>query len=206
MDLRQTYNKIAEDWNEDHKDDPWPHDDAREFSSYLKKNDKVLDIGCGSGLKAKVMQEKGLKVMGIDISDKMIELAKKKSPKSSFFVMDMRDVGNFKNLFDGIFAQAAFLHIPKNEIHSVFKKVVAKLKNKGFIYIALKGKRIGGKEEEILKEGEKILVVDWKKDSPLGPKEKVSPEEIKKIAEEIDLKPEKEFEASAYHYGLIFTK
>ena len=66
----------------------------------------------------------------------------------------------------------------------------------------------------ILKPGGKILVVDWTPTLPppsqplVGPlpAQRVSPEDIKKIAEELDLKVEKEFEAGAYHYGLIFTK
>jgi ubiquinone/menaquinone biosynthesis C-methylase UbiE len=68
-----------------------------------------------------------------------------------------------------------------------------------------------------LKPDGKILVVDWKLNAPLGPeKGRVSPDEVKKIAEEIGLKVEKpstraklgagEFETGIYHWGLIFTK
>jgi len=83
--------------------------------------------------------------------------------------------------------------------------------------------------KRVLKKGGKILVIDWKKDSSLGPKQgRVSAEEVKKIAEEIGLKLEKpstraklgagpvphrnkvsgagEFEASTYHWGLILAK
>lgn len=61
--------------------------------------------------------------------------------------------------------------------------------------------------KRILKKGGKILVVDWKKDAPLGPKEgRVSAENVKKIAKELNLKLEKEFEAGTYHYGLILVK
>lgn len=61
--------------------------------------------------------------------------------------------------------------------------------------------------KRVLKKGGKILVVDWKKDASLGPKEgRVAAGEVKKISEEIGLKVEKEFSAGAYHYGLIFTK
>ena len=58
----------------------------------------------------------------------------------------------------------------------------------------------------VLKKGGRILVVDWKEGVTFGPKEKVSPEEVKKIASEINLKLEKEFEAGSFHYGLVFTK
>ena len=61
--------------------------------------------------------------------------------------------------------------------------------------------------KRILKNGGKILVVDWKEDSPQGPQEgRVSEKEVKKIAEEFGFNLEKEFEAGIYHYGLIFGK
>ena len=58
-----------------------------------------------------------------------------------------------------------------------------------------------------LREGGKILIVDWEIDAPKGPTEgRVSAEEIKEIAANIGLKLEKDFEAGVYHYGLIFEK
>ncbi len=58
-----------------------------------------------------------------------------------------------------------------------------------------------------LKKGGRILVVDWKPDAVFGPNNgRVSPDEIKKSAEEVELKFEKEFEAGPYHYGLVFIK
>lgn len=68
-------------------------------------------------------------------------------------------------------------------------------------------KRILEEGKRVLKPNGKILVVDWKKDAPLGPEpsRRVSAEEIKKIAEDAGLKSEKEFEASSYHWGLIFS-
>ena len=61
--------------------------------------------------------------------------------------------------------------------------------------------------KRVLKKGGKILVVDWKKDSPLGPEEsRISAEDVKKIAKDLNLKLEKEFEAGIYHWGLIVVK
>jgi len=60
--------------------------------------------------------------------------------------------------------------------------------------------------KRVLKKGGKLLIVDWKKEAPLGPKDKVSVEEIKKIAKEIDFKLEKEFEAGLYHWGMVFKR
>ena len=61
--------------------------------------------------------------------------------------------------------------------------------------------------KRVLKKGGKILVVDWKKEAVLGPKEEgVSSGEIKEIAKELDLKLEKELETGDYHWGLVFGK
>lgn len=61
--------------------------------------------------------------------------------------------------------------------------------------------------KRVLKKEGEILVVDWKADSTLGPKEgRVSAKEVKKTTEEIGLKLKKEVEAGKYHYALLFGK
>ena len=61
--------------------------------------------------------------------------------------------------------------------------------------------------KRVLRPEGKVLVVDWKLESSLGPKEgKVSPEEVKKLAGSLGLNLEKEFPAGIYHYGLVFKK
>lgn len=61
--------------------------------------------------------------------------------------------------------------------------------------------------KRVLRNGGKILVIEWKKSANFGPRERaVSLEDIKKLAEEAGLKVAKEFEASPYHYGIILVK
>ena len=61
--------------------------------------------------------------------------------------------------------------------------------------------------KRILKKEGKILVVDWEITAPLGPREgRVSPEEVKGMAEDLGLKLKKEFAAGTCHRALIFGK
>jgi len=68
-------------------------------------------------------------------------------------------------------------------------------------------KRVLTEAKRVLKKGGKILVVDWLPEALQGPREgRVLPEEVKKIAKNLNLKLEKEFRTGIYHYGLIFIK
>jgi len=68
-------------------------------------------------------------------------------------------------------------------------------------------KRVLTEAKRVLKKGGKILVVDWLPEALQGPREgRVSPDEVKKIAKNLNLKLEKEFRTGIYHYGLIFIK
>jgi len=60
--------------------------------------------------------------------------------------------------------------------------------------------------ERVLKTRGVIVVIDWSLDTSQGPEKKVSPEEIKKIAEDLGLEFKKEIEAGKYHFALVFEK
>lgn len=152
MDLKATYNRIAEDWFKDHHEDTWWIEGTDKFVSLLKPGSLVLDVGCGTGVKSQYLLDKGLKVIGIDFSEKMIEIAKREVPGATFHVADIKDLSGLQETFDGVLAQATLLHIPKAEAGDVVKGLRDKLNNGGYLYIAVKEKRENGKEEEILKE------------------------------------------------------
>lgn len=153
-DLKSTYNRIAEDWFKDHQEDTWWVNGANKFISFLHPGSLVLDVGCGAGVKSKYLIKKELKVVGIDLSEKMIEIAKKEAPDAKFLVADITEPLDFDQKFDGIFAQAVLLHIPKKDIKKVISNLVSLLKPKGYLYIAVKGLRVGQNEEQIIKEND----------------------------------------------------
>ncbi|HSH36076.1 class I SAM-dependent methyltransferase [Schnuerera sp.] len=92
---------------------------------------KILDVGCGTGNFSIKLAEMGCKVVGIDISEQMLNKARKKSKDKGldieFHSMDIYNI-NFPNeSFDGVFSMAAFEFIKEpqkayDEMYRVLKK------------------------------------------------------------------------------------
>jgi len=125
----KVYNAIAEKYAEifDEKsfsDKPF----LDKFLKHLKKRSRVLDLGCGSGRPAKYLFDKGIVVEGIDLSTKMIKIAKSKYPKINFKKADMRKMNYKENSFDGIWAGYSLFHINKKGFLSVIRKIKQILK------------------------------------------------------------------------------
>ena len=155
MDLKSTYNKIAKDWTKDHSTDDWWITGTDKFTSYLNRGDSVLDVGCASGVKSEYLSKKGFVITGIDLSEEMIKLAEKRLPHNGFFfIRDIMEPLNLKVTFDGIFAQAVLLHVPKKNIKKVLTNLLNSLKPKGYIYIAVKKLKDGEAEEQFVKEND----------------------------------------------------
>jgi len=154
MDLKDTYNRIAEDWNRDHSHDDWWVEGTEAFIQALPAGARVLDVGCGSGVKSKYFIERGFKVAGIDISDKLLEIAKREVPEGDFKEFSMVDLDGMPETFDGVFAQASLLHIPKKEAGDVVKKMAERLVFGGVLYLAVKESHADKPEEEMVKEND----------------------------------------------------
>jgi len=108
------------------------------FASLLPANAFVLDMACGSGRDARIFSEKGFSVTGVDLSEEMLKIATQTCPESKFRLMDIRQLDFDNQYFDGVWACAALLHIPKEEIPSVISGVSRVLKREGIFYIGVK--------------------------------------------------------------------
>lgn len=99
------------------------------------KGKKILDAGCGIGKDCKMLAEKGAKVVGIDISQKMIEMAKSKckNSKIEFYLQDMENTRFRDDEFDVVIA--AFSVLYKGDLKGLLKEFRRILKKGGECYL-----------------------------------------------------------------------
>lgn len=105
--------------------------DDWEFINSVIFKGKVLDLGCGSGYISKYIADNNLNPVGIDFSDKMIEIAKQNYPDIPFFKMNIADVDKTfeENAFDGLLAIYILYFIPKEQIDIVLESLSRILKD-----------------------------------------------------------------------------
>lgn len=106
------------------------------FMSKLKKNDTILDFGCGSGRDTKCFLEHGFQVEAIDGSEELCRLAGEFTGIKVKHLL-FQELAE-KNKYDGIWACSSILHLPKQELIEVIQKMSLALKSKGIIYTSFK--------------------------------------------------------------------
>jgi len=158
----------------------------------IKEDMIAYDFGAGSGgwaiPLAKILR-KG-KVYALDVQEEMISAieGRAKLDRLPNIETQIRDLE--KSEGSGFRPESADIVIMSNILFQTESK-----------------KKVLKEAARVLKKEGEILVVDWKKETLLGPKgERVNPEEVKEIAENVGLKLKEEFDAGGYHFGLIFTK
>lgn len=98
----------------------------------------VIDIGCGSGNDTHFFLESGYSYVGIDGSHEMIRIAQQENPGARFEVMNFNQLEFPERSFDGFWASAAFLHIPKSELPKSLTAIQKVLKPNAFGLILMK--------------------------------------------------------------------
>lgn len=148
-ELKKTYDRIAEDWNQDHLNDTWWKAHIDDLITQLPLGGTVLDVGCGAGHKSLYFSERGFKVKGIDFSEKMIEIAKRQVLSADFEVRDMYDLDAISETFDCVFVCASLLHIPKKDVPGILRACRQRLAENGILFIAVKEQWEGQSDERV---------------------------------------------------------
>lgn len=160
---RVSYNAITEEWA-DYRNKSRIGKCIVEWEEMLSPNSDILDIGCGTGYPiAAYLSEKGHHITGIDISESMIEEAKKLHLENAdFFVLDIVDYFPDKR-YDAVIAFDSIWHVEEIRQKEMLERITCMLKDGGRLLIT-HGKKRGTITGEMFKrkfvysalDGEKV--------------------------------------------------
>ena len=135
-DLAQSYDSIAHQWLSPHLDTNGlrQHEHALDFRS---DGGVALDVGCGcNGRFLRLLESRGYEVEGLDVSPRMIALARERHPHVTFHQADICEWTPTRQ-YDFITAWDSIWHVPLRENESVLRKLCTALSPCGiFIWTA----------------------------------------------------------------------
>jgi len=147
---KETYDTIATDYSKANFMPFW----VEEFKKYVElvPGKKVLDIGCGAGRDAVLFLEEGFEYTGIDASQAMLDIAQARAPHGTYRQMDFYRLDFPDNSFDGFWAAASFLHVPKIDISKCIREAQRVLRAGGVGFVSVKQKEVGGMDEGMIEQ------------------------------------------------------
>ncbi len=181
----KTYNEIAEEYAK--KIEPLASFDyLKKFTNLVKKG-WILDCGCAAGRDSYILKNNGLKVTGIDLSEKLLNIARKKHPNIEFIKADIRKVPFKNNSFDGIWASAVIHHLNYKDMIKAIKEFKRVLKPGGILFLSTKygTKKINKKDKLSINKKREFFLLTKKDLITLIKKTKLKIIDIKKEKEKL---------------------
>jgi SAM-dependent methyltransferase len=122
--------KMAHRYNRDYHEPPIMKLHSENFVKYVagvvKPGDRVLDLGCASASLWDLFEtylDDSVALVGVDISSKMVEEAKKNFPKGDFRVGSMMNIPAESGAFDVVIVSSAFHHIPDSALPVALEEI-----------------------------------------------------------------------------------
>lgn len=134
---KQDYNKIAEEFSSKRR---FMWRDLKPLLDYTTLGDRVLDLGCGNGRLFQALKDKHIEYLGVDNSEKLIEIARSKYAAlgAKFQLADALNLSLLDNSFDKIYSIAVLHHIPSKEFRLQFLKEAKRvLKPNGLLILTV---------------------------------------------------------------------
>ncbi len=125
---------------------PFLHRVHKKITQLARKYDceNIIDLGSGTGQQARVLAAHGFSVTGVDVSKKMVELARKKSTKSITFIHDsIESLTLKKSSFDAAILSLVLHPNTQNSIQTIIEKTIQIVKSNGKLFITDYGRGRG---------------------------------------------------------------
>jgi SAM-dependent methyltransferase len=106
------------------------------FAEQVRGRGPVADVGCGPGQIARYLADRGLPVLGIDLSPGMVAVARARSPDLTFRQGDMLALGVEDGVWGGIAAFYAIVHLADDEVGRAVREIHRVLRPGGLLLLA----------------------------------------------------------------------
>jgi len=129
------FDKEAQIWDEKPRRVELAKNVSEYVNKYISENSEVLDFGCGTGLVSLNFCGKAKTIVGVDLSQEMVNIYNKKVNILNCQAEAIcKDVNNVNKKFDIIVSSMVFHHI--ENVQEIMNVLSTKLKDNGKLFIA----------------------------------------------------------------------
>lgn len=144
IDTAKAYNKITHLWDSKQFNQENGMQQHIRAIQFLKERGYALDVGCGcTGRFIDFLLDQGFTPEGVDVSEKMTQLARKRHPNITIHNEDICEWSPPQQ-YDFITAWDSIWHIPLEQQRKVITKLVSALNDNGILIFSCGGTEIAG--------------------------------------------------------------
>lgn len=107
------------------------------FQHFLPSG-SVVEIGAGHGIDGKMLKDAGYDYLGTDAAAGMVSSARTRFPDVAYEQLNVYELSSLGRKFDGLWANAVLLHIPKARIDEALSAIADVLRIGGVCFISIK--------------------------------------------------------------------
>lgn len=111
------------------------------IGNYAKDGDRILDFGCGNGRLLKLFPDKKIDYTGVDISQKLVDLARNKylEESRSFLKIDpsQPSLPFEDDFFNSVYSIAVFHHFSKEHAEKMARELYRVIKPGGYVIVTV---------------------------------------------------------------------
>jgi ubiquinone/menaquinone biosynthesis C-methylase UbiE len=134
----EIFDRLAEQYQGEHSANPHQTALVERVSERLPAGSSVLDLGCGTGVPtARILTAAGHRVLGVDISGGMLEVAREQVPAAEFQQGDFRDLPAGAGPFDAVTSFFSLLMLSREDIEAVLRKAAGWLSPGGLFAVGM---------------------------------------------------------------------
>jgi SAM-dependent methyltransferase len=139
-ELSASYDRVAEEFATEFFEEldrkPFDCEVLTRFAESVGAETAVCDIGCGPGQIGRFLQDRGLSIRGIDLSEEMIKCARRLNPDIPFESGDMLALDLPDDSLAGIVSFFAIIHLSRDDVTRGLQEMDRVLKPGGRLLIS----------------------------------------------------------------------
>jgi ubiquinone/menaquinone biosynthesis C-methylase UbiE len=186
--IERAYDTVAKEYSDaffcEHEKKPKDREILQRFKKEIGDKTPVWDLACGPGQTTKYLHDLGIKMSGLDLSEKILEQAKKNCPAITFRKGNILELDFGNGSIAGVVAFYAIVHFTEEQVKTAFREIFRVLRPGGLFLFTY---HVGGDTipvKEFLGEKTSIDFMFFKTDFVYGSLEKIGFEKIDIIERE----------------------